>query len=69
MKLDAIISLLETLLTSLDPENKARIIQAALDNINSLKLLFPTPFEIDLDALMAYVPPEPVEAENTKEDA
>ena len=69
VKLDAIISLLETLLTSLDPENKARIIQAALDNINSLKLLFPTPFEIDLDALMAYVPPEPVEAENTKEDA
>ena len=69
VKLEAIISLLETLMPSLDPENKARIIQAALDNINSLKLLFPTPFEIDIEALMDYVPPEPVEAENTKEDA
>jgi hypothetical protein len=59
VKLDAIIQLLEALLPALDPENKARIVQAALDNINTLKLLFPTPFELDIDELMAYVPPTP----------
>ncbi len=62
VKLEAIIALLEALLPTLDPENKGRVIQTALDNINSLKLLFPSPFEIDLDALINYVPPEPVAA-------
>ena len=59
VQLDAIIGLIDSLLPSLDQENKARIIQAALENINSLKLLFPSSFEIDLDALAEYVPPVP----------
>lgn len=59
VQLDAIIGLLDSLLPSLDPDNKSRIIQAALENINSLKLLFPSSFEIDLEALADYVPPVP----------
>lgn len=57
VQLKAIIAALEVLLPEMDPENRARMIEAALANINAMKLLFPEPFEIDFDALRDYVPP------------
>ena len=59
VKLDGIVQMLQTLLPALDPENKARMVQWACDNCNEMKLLFGAPLEFDIDALMAYVPPEP----------
>ncbi len=59
VKLEAVVGLLTTLLPMMDPENKAAIIQTALDNVNTLKRLFPVPFEIDIEALASYEPPMP----------
>ena len=59
VKLEGMVQLLQTLLPMLDPENKARMIQWAIDNCNDMKLLFGAALEFDMDALMAYVPPEP----------
>jgi hypothetical protein len=60
VKLEGITDMLQALLPSLDPENKARMVQWATDNCNDMKLLFGAPLEFDMEALMAYVPPEPV---------
>ncbi len=59
IKLKAIISLVETLLPAVDPENKAKVIQWAADNFNEQKLLFSTALELDWEALAAYEPPTP----------
>lgn len=59
VKLDGIVQLLQTLLPSLDPENKARMIDWACGNCNQMKLLFGAPLEFDIEALMAYEPPAP----------
>jgi len=59
VKLDGIVQMLQTLLPAVDPENKARLVQWAIDNCNDMKLLFGAALEFDMDALMAYVPPEP----------
>lgn len=58
-KLKAIIALVEVLMPSLDPDNKALMIQWAADNFNAQKLLFEQPLELDYQALAEYVPPEP----------
>jgi hypothetical protein len=58
VKLKAAIELLEVLTPLVDPENKARVIQATMDNINAMKDMFSTPFELDYDAIAEYVPPE-----------
>ena len=68
VQMDAIIGILDSILPSLDPSNKARIIQASLDNVNTLKLLFPTPFEIDIDALENYIPPIPEQTQGNEKD-
>jgi hypothetical protein len=65
VKLDGIVQMLQTLLPAVDPENKARLIQWAIDNCNDMKLLFGAALEFDMDALMAYVPPEPEAAGGT----
>ena len=44
----------EILLPILDPENKARALQWACDNFNEFKLLFGTPLEHDVDALVDF---------------
>ena len=59
VKLKAVIAMLEVLMPSLDPENKAIAIQWAQDNFNRRKLLFQSPLELDFDALREYVPPAP----------
>lgn len=57
VQLKAMISTVEVLSPMLDPENKVRLVTWVQDNLNSLKLLFPTPLEIDIDALESYTPP------------
>jgi hypothetical protein len=59
VKLDSITGLLAALMPSMDPENKAILIGWAADNFNDLRSLFTSPLELDLEALEAYVPPEP----------
>lgn len=58
-KLKAVIALLETLMPQLDPANKAKLIEWAQDNYNELKLLFPQPLDLDIEALANYTPPQP----------
>lgn len=64
VKLKAIIATLEVLLQELDPENKARLINWACDNINSNKTMFTNPLEFDRDDLLNYVPPAPPASES-----
>ena len=54
---EAVISLVEKLLPALDPENKARLVQWAVDNFNEFKLLFPVPLDFDFDEFASYEPP------------
>lgn len=61
VKLKAIIAVIEVLLPNTDPDNKARLIQWAADNINENKVMFSNPLELDWAALADYVPPEPVD--------
>ena len=60
VKLKAIIAVIEVLLPNTDPDNKARLIQWAADNINENKVMFSNPLELDWAALADYVPPEPM---------
>lgn len=55
VRLEAVIALLEVLMPEVDPENKVALIQAACDNFNSMKLLFPTEFQIDQDTLLDFL--------------
>ena len=57
VRLKAVIAMCEVLLPEVDPENKASVIQWALDNFNSLSLLFPVPLQLDMEALREYEPP------------
>ena len=59
VKLKAIIAFVEVLAPMLDPENKAMLIDWAVDNLNEMKLLFGSKFAFDSDAFANYVPPEP----------
>jgi hypothetical protein len=66
VRLKGIVALIQTVVPILDPENKARFIQTAMDNINSFDLLFPAPFELDYEALANYEPPQPTAEEEPK---
>ena len=58
-KLKAVISLVEILQPNLDPENRALMYQWAADNFNEQKLLFPSPLNMDFEALANYEPQQP----------
>lgn len=60
--LDAIVEVTQTLLPTLDPENKATLVQWMADNLNEKKLLFTVPLVLDYEALATYEPPVPVAA-------
>jgi hypothetical protein len=68
-RFDAMVSLLETLRTDLDPENKARLIEWSMDNINDRRELFSSPLTLDIEALKNYEPPQdmPMPGEDDKE--
>jgi len=55
VRLDSIITLLEKLLPSLDPDNSATLIEWVQDNLNGLKTMFSDPLEIDPDLLVAHL--------------
>jgi hypothetical protein len=59
VKLRAIVAVLEVLLPNLDPENKARVIEWAMDNINETDMLFDAILQLDIEAIRDYVPPQP----------
>jgi hypothetical protein len=54
VKLRSIIALMDTLLPMADPISKELLIDAAIDNFNDMKILFPTPFKIDAKKMAAY---------------
>src|ERR1700740_3701375 len=56
IKLEGMISILQVLLPTMDPENKAKLVEWAQDNFNSITLLFPFPLDLDLEALAEFVP-------------
>jgi hypothetical protein len=57
VKLKAIVALTEVIVPMVDPENKARFIQATMDNVNAMKDLFTTPYVLDYEEIADYVPP------------
>lgn len=64
VKLKGIIAYVEVLAPELDPENKARLIEWAQDNLNENKMMFQTPLALDFEALAKYEPPQQVEGPN-----
>lgn len=54
-KLEGITAIVEMLLPVLDPQNKAALIQSALDNINENKRMFAHEFQIDAEALLEFL--------------
>ena len=61
-KMESIISILETLAPQMDPENKVKLLQWAVDNLNQNELIFQTPLSLDWEALRDYTPPDLGEA-------
>lgn len=57
IKFEAITAALEVLMPNADPDNKARLVQWAADNLNENKQLFKHPLDLDYEALAAYQPP------------
>ena len=60
IKLKSVTAVLETLLPVLDPENKARLIEWAQEQISGDEFLFDGTLDLDTEALATYVPPSPV---------
>jgi hypothetical protein len=58
VKFEAITGLLEVLMPQADPENKAKLIEWAENNLNESKHLFASPLMLDYDALANYEPPQ-----------
>lgn len=56
-KFGTITNLLQILLPMCDPDNKAKLIEWAQDNLNSHKLLFPNPLELDTEVMAEFEPP------------
>ena len=59
VKLKAIIAFVEVMLPAVDPENKARLIEWAQDNVNDFEMLFGSPLDLDIEAIAEYEPPMP----------
>lgn len=59
IKLKAVIGMMEVLLPTCDPDNKAALLQWAADNVNENKILFKHPLLLDYDALANFTPPTP----------
>lgn len=58
VRLDALIAAVDVLLPTLDPDNKAVVVDWLAENMNSMKILFPTPLNLDIDKLLDYTPPD-----------
>ena len=58
----AVMSMMEILLPQMDPANRARVIEWAIETSSENKLLFPQPLVLDYEALRDYEPPQPQQA-------
>lgn len=58
VKLEGVTSMFQVLSGNLDPENRKRLILWAVDQLNSMELLFATDLDIDPDMLEDWEPPE-----------
>ena len=58
----AVMSMMEILLPQMDPVNRARVIEWAIETSSENKLLFPQPLVLDYEALRDYEPPQPQQA-------
>jgi Protein of unknown function (DUF1073) len=67
VKLRAVITLVQVLMPALDPPNRARIIQWAQDNFNELKLIFKSPLELDIEALIQHAEEQAEKAETASD--
>jgi len=61
VKLKALIATVQILLPDLDPENKGALVQWFADNMNEMEFLFSNPLNLDIEAMVDYVPPMPLE--------
>jgi hypothetical protein len=61
IKFEAVTSMLEVMLPNLDPENKAALLEWAMNNLNEANKLFKNKLVLDIQALAAYQPPAPAE--------
>lgn len=59
VKLKALIAIVEVLLPTIDPENKAKLVEFMAANINAMEVMFTSPLILDYEALAEYVPPVP----------
>lgn len=55
----AIISMMQVLLPNMDPDNRTRLIEWAVESSGENKTLFPHPLVLDYDALADFEPPQP----------
>jgi hypothetical protein len=58
IKLKGLTEIMRTVLPVSDPENRARLIQWAQDNLNEMPSMFQSNLQLDIDALSDYEPPE-----------
>lgn len=64
VKLEALVSATAVLAPMLDPENKIKVVDWVADNLNEMKLLFPAPLTLDIDALANWTPPDGASSED-----
>ena len=57
-KLKGITEILRTIVPSVDPQNRALMIQWAQDNLNEMPEMFASNLQLDIDAISEYEPPE-----------
>lgn len=62
VKLKAVIATVEVLAPMMDPENKAALVQWAVDTLNNMKVMFDQQLIFDAAAFEEYEPPQPIAA-------
>ena len=58
IKLKGLTEIMRTVLPIADPENRARLVQWAQDNLNEMPSMFQSSLQLDMEALSEYEPPE-----------
>jgi hypothetical protein len=60
VKLKGMTEMLRTILPVINPENRARAIQWAQDNLSEMNDMFTSSMQLDIEEIMDYEPPEPL---------
>ena len=58
IKLKGLTEIMRTVLPIADPDNRARLVQWAQDNLNEMPTMFQSTLQLDMEALAEYEPPE-----------